>query len=338
MKKFLAHIEFLLKEQSHVIVPGLGVFICEYKSANILEDGTITAPFKEIRFNTQVTHNDDTLALSIADIEDITLADAQNYIQTMVNDLLWTLSIEPEIKLGHIGKLCLDNNQIIFIESNKGIHTFNNFGLKALSVKPIEIKEEEKTSPVPVISESKERIHISINKKTLRYTASIAAAILLFFLFSAPVTQHDRNINYAGIISSEIFSHKQISAVIDSAESDINSLEMTTSVGAIPKSITDVEKELAHTQKNAAAEIESSKPDKYYIIVNSFPDKSETERYLKRLHNDGFASAALLEKGNRSRIYIKSFAANKRSEAQNELNQIRKNAKFADAWIYSLNH
>ncbi|MGL5785559.1 MAG: SPOR domain-containing protein [Bacteroidales bacterium] len=336
MKKFLAHIEFLLKGQSHVIIPGLGVFICEYKSANIEEDGTITAPSNEIRFNTQVTHDDNALALSIANLEDISLEEAKNYIRLMVKDLIWTLSIEPEIQLGHIGRLYIENSEIVFTANNKGVHNLNHFGLKALNLKQIEIIEDEKAAPAPVISESKERIHISINKKTLRYTASVAAAILLFFLFSAPVSQHNRNINYAGIISSEIFSHKQIENTLDTLNFQPESA-ISASVGAIPKSISEVDKSLTDTQNKEILRKPVSETDKYYIIVNSFPNKNETERYLKDLHNQGFTSAALLEKGNRSRIYIKSFSADKRNEAQTELNKLRKTSKFADAWIYNLN-
>lgn len=335
MRKFLAHIEYLLTEQSHVIVPGLGVFICENKPAEILADGTIKAPVREIRFNTQVTHNDETLASSIADIESISQEESHSYIQKMVDELIWTLSIEPEISLGRIGKLVVENNQIVFIESNRGVNLFNNFGLKTLSIKPIEIKEEK--AETPVISESKEKIHIAINKRTLRYVASVAAAILLFFLFSAPVTQQNTHINYAGIVSSEIFMQKQLALLADSTTDSTNTFPgLETSIGAIPKSISQVEQELAASKESKAELAQTKTKDKYYIIVNSFPDKRETDHYLKRLHNEGYSSAALLENGSRSRIYIKSFPADKRNHAQDELNSLRKNKKFADAWIYSL--
>lgn len=334
MKKFLSHIEYLLTEQSHIIVPGFGVFICENKSAEILEDGTIKAPSREIRFNTQIAHNDETLASSIADIESISIEEAHSYVNKMVSELIWTLSIETEVTLGQTGKLMIENNEIVFVESVRGINLFNNFGLKALSIKPIEIKEEE----TPVISESKEKIHISINKRTLRHVASVAAAIILFFLFSAPVTQQNTHINYAGIVSSEIFKQKQISMLADSLSDSSESLsEIETSVGAIPKSISQVEKELSIAKESNLPKVENKikAKDKYYIIVNSFPDKRETDHYLNRLHKDGYNSAALLENGNRSRIYIKSFPADQKDNAQNELNTLRKNKKFADAWIYS---
>lgn len=337
MRKFLSHIEYLLTEQSHVIVPGFGVFICENKSAEILEDGSIKAPSREIRFNTQIAHNDETLASSIADIESISTDEAHSYVTQMVKELIWTLSIETEVSLGQTGKLIVENDEIIFIESVRGINLFNNFGLKSLSIKPIEIKEEK--TETPVISESKEKIHISINKRTLRHVASVAAAIILFFLFSAPVTQQNTHINYAGIVSSEIFKQKQMSLLTDSvSDSAENYSVIEASVGAIPKSISQVEQELTASKenKNKSLATQTETKDKYYIIVNSFPDKRETEHYLNRLHKDGYHSAALLENGNRSRIYIKSFPADQRDNAQDELNTLRKNKKFADAWIYSL--
>lgn len=339
MRKFLSHIEYLLTEQSHVIVPGFGVFICENKSAEIQEDGTIKSPVREIRFNTQITHNDETLASSIAELEAISIKEANNYVDQMVNELIWTLSIETEVLLGHTGKLIIENNEITFIESVRGIHLFNNFGLRSLSIKPIEIKTEKEENSV--ISESKEKIHISINKRTLRHIASVAAAIILFFLFSAPITQQNQHINYAGIISSEIFKQKQKSLLADSTSRIVEELSaIDTSVGATPKSISQIEQELATPKTNDNSTHESKSIlkaiDKYYIIVNSFPDKRETEYYLNRLHKDGYDSAALLENGNRSRIYIKSFPADKKESAQQELNILRKNKRFADAWIYSL--
>ncbi|MGL5317844.1 MAG: SPOR domain-containing protein [Bacteroidales bacterium] len=339
MKKFLAHIEYLLTEQSHVIVPELGVFICENKSAEILEDGSIKAPSREIRFNSQLTHDDETLALSVAEIESISPEEAHSYVAKMVQELIWTLSIETEVPVGQCGKLIVENNQIQFIESSRGMSLFNNFGMKMLNIKPVTIKEE--VADVPVISESKEKIHISINKRTLRHVASVAAAILIFFLFSAPVTQHNTHLNYASIVSSEIFMQKQKALLAELPGEIAEPFDaLNTSAEILPEPVAETQpiQEVVKTPEPAPAPaaVTPAAKDRYYIIVNSFPNKRETDYYLKKLHKDGYSSAALLENGSRTRIYLKSFPAGHKDQAQEELNELRKNKQFADAWIYSL--
>ena len=61
------HINNLLLKHNCVIVPGLGGFVANYKSARIHPvNHTFTPPAKEIVFNTGLKHNDGILATYIA--------------------------------------------------------------------------------------------------------------------------------------------------------------------------------------------------------------------------------------------------------------------------------
>lgn len=331
MKKLLLHIEYLLQERSHVIVPDFGVFICEHKSAQILDNGQITPPYSEIGFNNQVQHNDNMLAESIALTDNISVEDASVYIAETVKEIKWTISLEGYLAIGTIGSIVFENNNYSFVENRTALNMFNQFGLPVCSLKTLPLQTVEK--PQPVISETKERIHISVNKRTLRYVASTAAAILIFLLFSSPVSKQNANINYAGIISSEIFQQKQLIKLADSiASSGKDSLSVTDNSPVSATNNTSVSEPV----KPETVAV-NSEPDKYYIIVNSFPEKREGENHLNKLLSMGHSSAGILNNGGRSRIYLKSFPKNQRQEAQNELNQIRKENQFKDAWVYALN-
>lgn len=333
MKKLLLHIEYLLQERSHVIVPDFGVFICEHKSAEIRDNGQIIPPYSEICFNNQIQHSDNSLAESIAYTDNVSVEEATDYIAQSVKELKWTLALEGSLAIGSIGSLIFENSCYSFVENRTALNMFNQFGLpvcslKTLPAQPIETKE-------PVISETKEKIHISVNKRTLRYVASTAAAILIFLLFSSPVSKQSTNINYAGIISSEIFQQKQLVKLADSIAASTRDSVSATETPQLLSEKKNATPAPVIQKTEVIAEVKS--PDKYYIIVNSFPEKREGENHLSKLLSMGHTSAGILHNGGRSRIYLKSFPKNQRQEAQNELNQIRKDSKFKDAWVYALN-
>ena len=65
MLTILPHIEYLIRNNDCVIVPGFGAFISHIVPASLGEDGLLTAPCRLLGFNEALQHNDGLLANSL---------------------------------------------------------------------------------------------------------------------------------------------------------------------------------------------------------------------------------------------------------------------------------
>lgn len=195
MHKFIEYISDLLLLHDCVIIPDLGGFICNYKSAYIDENtGMICPPSKDILFNRNLTHNDGLLVSWIACKEEISYEKATKQLALFSEDLKVRLNQKQRIAFGDIGVFYTDRRFNIIFESGKG-----NFLSDSYAMEPVEIEKipqaEKKIKPanVPVaINEPSPYININsgnVLHKLLKYalaaTAIAGIIVIIQFFFDS---------------------------------------------------------------------------------------------------------------------------------------------------------
>ena len=70
----------------------------------------------------------------------------------------------------------------------------------------------------------------------------------------------------------------------------------------------------------------------YYVIISTVSTAKQANAILAGMDRSVFKSANVLKGESKHRIYADRF--NNREKADNYMAQLRKNPKYADAWIY----
>jgi cell division septation protein DedD len=193
MKNLVRHIDFLLRDNDCVILPGFGGFIAHAVPAYyIKEEHTYYPPSRSISFNAAITMNDGLLAQSYMKSYGVDYARATYMIDMAIDQLRDTLDDEGEATLPHIGVLKQDIYQSLqFIPETAGIASSNHFGLGTFSIQELsqlcQPISETSRKPETVITHTEKTIDLHINKSALRQVVYTAAVFLLLLMVSMPI-------------------------------------------------------------------------------------------------------------------------------------------------------
>lgn len=192
MKNLARHIEYLLRDNDCVILPGFGGFIAHVVPAYYVgEDNLFYPPSRSISFNTSITMNDGLLIQSYMKSYNVDYAKATYLVDLAIEKLRDTLDEEGSITLPHIGTIKQDIHQAIqFIAEPTGISSPLHFGLGAFTISTLAQMQsqsgEEAQQPKSVITQTERTIDVHIQKKTLRQIVSTAAIFLLLLMVTLP--------------------------------------------------------------------------------------------------------------------------------------------------------
>lgn len=191
MHKFIEYISDLLLLHDCVVIPDLGGFICNYKSAYIDEaNGMICPPSKDILFNRNLTHNDGLLVSWIACKEEISYEKATKQLALFSEDLKVRLNQKQRIAFGDIGVFFTDRRFNIIFESGRGNFLSDSYAMEPIEAEKI-FQAEKKIKPatIPIVpNEPSPYINISsgnILHKLLKYAlaATAVAGIVVMVQF-----------------------------------------------------------------------------------------------------------------------------------------------------------
>lgn len=372
MIELAKHIEVLLLENDCVIVPGLGGFIAHYRSSVLNErTGEFCPPARTIGFNPQLTMNDGLLVQSYMQAYNTDFPDATRKIEKIVAQLKEDIYQQGHISLNNVGTLYYNMNGIYEFEPvANGFFTPSLYGLDSFILP--KLAQERVETPSKDWSEATScNIKIRTRRSFLRHRhwskniMAVAAAILLFFLFSIPVENtYMEDAEYASLGSAGLFdairNHSMASCVISPdpqaqnkgqqsvekkyVRNNINTLKPVTvkteKVAAVPKPA------VMQTPKASKPEV----PDKvtnvepqqakvkkqtgnYYIIVASLTTEADALQEIKQLKQKGYNNAQVLESKGRFRIALECYA--NQTEAYKKTQDLKKDAKFASAWVFT---
>ncbi|MDR0983116.1 MAG: hypothetical protein LBM07_07770 [Culturomica sp.] len=147
MHKFVDYISDLLFLHDCVIVPDVGAFICNYKSAYIDENtGMIYPPSKEIAFNKNLKNNDGLLVNWICAKENISYSQALKQLQLFSEDLKVRLNQGKRIPFGDIGVFYTDRRFNVVFETGSYNFLADSYGMDKIEVPKVEQTIDKHTS------------------------------------------------------------------------------------------------------------------------------------------------------------------------------------------------
>ena len=173
--KLETYISELLYRHECVIVPSLGGFITNYRSAQIHPvSHTFLPPSKTIRFNVKLQKSDGLLCNYIADCEGISFEDAQKKVAHFSNQIQNNLTHKKEAQINGVGLLTKESNGLISFEPDQSVnYLLDAFGLQEIQSPAILRKTKKLSIPSQVASKAR-NIH---TKKSL-INWSVAAVLL----------------------------------------------------------------------------------------------------------------------------------------------------------------
>jgi hypothetical protein len=287
--------------QDFVTVPQLGGFVLQTVSASHrMNDHSFHPMRKEITFNTTIRHNDGLLVESYTTKYGVDYQHAYRMLKDDINELTDILSKGMNVSLGAIGTFRNGREgEIIFRPNETNPFSTESYGLPSFQLKTVHALQriEEEALLAAEKKAQKDTFYIPVNRKLLRGIASVAAAITLFLIISTPVKDIDNQAYAASFIPVEM-------------------------VSASPQV----------TSKPAANIQTPTHTPQYYVIVSSVNTNKQANDYLAAMDRSVFKRADKLAGGSKIRIYANKFYSREKASAY--MVKLRKNPKYADAWIY----
>lgn len=358
------HIEILLLNNNCVIVPGLGGFMTHHVVAQYYPDTqSYLPPLRQLGFNANIQINDSLLAQSYIETYDISYPEAIRRINEEVEEMKQVLQNEGKCELTGIGVLKMNiGGTIEFEPCDAGILTPELYGLNSVDITPLATVAEEKTAKVTNIQETpKSAAHLShsntlldddanvdeedvikIKVSTLRNIGTVAAAIIIFFIFALPLGDNpqvklsesymDTGILY-NILPEELRASKKAHSkekisFHKTAKSDITKAEKKPTESPTAVSETNTQQKADTTD-----EVQEAKPQgQYSIVLASRVSRANAEEFVSKMKKHGFSDTEIVERANGLKVIHGHFQT--QEEAYNYLYNVRsKNKNFDEGWV-----
>ena len=293
---FAKYIKELLLVHDCVILPGLGGFIANFKSAEIHPaQHTIHPPGKQILFNHSLVHNDGLLYGYVSQKSGYGYKDVQSMAENYIRNILNSISKGNKFTLDDIGYFYQDGEKRLqFSASNSFNFLIDSYGLPTLQYReftPVKFSVPRTYRAVPA------DLHPQIRKrKTRRILVSAAAACLAATLVFVP-------------IKTGYFSEARLN--ISKGDTYITPEIITPDVKTpeVPQQV--------YT---------------YNIIVGSFKDFSNARQLRSSLVEQGFQARILA--GENEFFRVSAGESKNHEDAKQELTSIRSKG-FESAWMLS---
>ena len=304
------YISELLYRHECVIVPGLGGFITNYRSAQIHPvSHTLRPPSKTISFNNQLQTNDGLLANYIADSENISFASAQQKIEYFVKSIQSDLAHKKEAKIAKIGILNKDVNGLVSFEPDTTLnYLLDAFGLEEIQSPAILRKNRKTNIPKQVHREAKD---ITSQKKALNW--KVAAVLLPLIGLSSYISLQQEVVSdaYANYAYLNPFKNKPASVytprTIEVDETTVHLSKFEVPSKNLEKTFTST-KSLAKTEETTTT---------FHLIAGCFSSETNAIKLVNRLQSNGFKSAIIGQnpKG-LFRVAFQSFDNKEKAQAE----------------------
>lgn len=193
------HIEYLVRYNDCVIVPGWGAFIAQYQPATLINN-RLTPPSRNLAFNSTLTHDDGLLANSIARQAGIGYDLAVKHIAEEVNAMRHQLNAQGEVAMSNIGLFQHNaDGTMLFEPFEKSSAATRYFGLNSINLTPV-LTQARIEAGEDATNGKKDTIFVPIRRSWTRIAASIAVMIGLGFTLTTPIVND--NAHQASMITT----------------------------------------------------------------------------------------------------------------------------------------
>jgi hypothetical protein len=300
---FGKYIKELLMIHDCVILPGLGGFITNYKSAEIHPaQRTIHPPSKQILFNKSLVHNDGLLYAHVSKKSGYGYKEVQSLAEAYINQIIRDVSKGMKFSIEEIGYFYRDRDkQLQFSAQTSSNFLIDSYGLPFVHYQEFEsriISSKKTYRSVPEGHDTRMK-----QRSIRRIAVSAAAACLAALLVMGPL--RTRYFSEAGleINTGDTFKSPEKHELILGQETGIptpilNEIQVPVTHHIIVGSFRDFgnARELRNVMvgKGYPVRILAGGSEYYRVSVGQSQDKAEAGQMLAATRSQGYASAWML--------------------------------------------
>lgn len=357
------HIEILLLKSDCVIVPGLGGFVASHVAARYdADDKMFIPPVRTLGFNPKLSVNDSLLVQSYSDAYDLSYPDALARIEEEVEELRQHVQNAGFYELNNIGVLYSNGDgNWEFRPCEAGILTPGLYGLSSFDMETCSVSCGKGGGELPELpsvtfelsqggrkgvsnggcirpkrkeSGDKDK-SVRIKISALRNLVAAVIAVLFFLALGTPVNEDFKGGVSAGSVVETVVGN----IVKDGYENIVKNTTVSRPVlprGGSSSNVANVRPTgvQASAGQPAADNAEQKTDEPYYcIVLASRVSEANAEAFVKRLKKDGFSEARVLAEKNKA-VKVVYGHYGSQSKAYNELNNLRDEEYFYEAWVY----
>lgn len=361
------HIEWLLRENDCVIVPGLGGFIAHYTPARRIEaEHRFVPPMRIIAFNPRLKINDGLLAQSYMLVEEVGFAQALGQVERDVEQLLAALHDTGKVVVGNIGELRYSLHGVYsFTPFDNRLEAPALYGLGSFEM--LELKSlptSVQRNPVPASGGSLRPRHligrwgVRLRLKPVRMLNALLVVMALVLCFFLPTPIENTEVvqgNYARLLPENIFKQfeKQSLAITpirvegqSLAEAEASSCKEAAKVPVsagqeseapeVEAAVRTLRSEPVARESLPAAEVTNASATgtakkRYHVIVASMSTEADAYQMASRLVGEGYANAHAIIADGKKRVCIESCATE--ADAYRYIGTLRQTGIYKDAWV-----
>lgn len=331
MLDLVSHIEYLLRCNDCVIVPGWGAFIAANNPASFSDDGkSVLPPMRNYSFNGSLTYSDGLLESSVMRRDKCNRAVASDEIAQTVTAWRTLISREADVPCGRMGYFSFSSEgELLFTPYEKQETCNTLFGLTSLSLSMLgdkttddqdfavdgKVQQDANIAETEALTDNEQDIvRHSWGKRWMRIAASIALLIAMTFVLTTPLPVDQSDHALAGI-----------STMLSLKKSNSNALKCIGSV------LVDATAETLQTiaADEAAKSATLFADGRYCLVVASAATQAEAERFVA-LHSSEH-EMRVLSTGGYHRVYVASGSTRESLESVRSQMQ----SEYVDCWICS---
>jgi nucleoid DNA-binding protein/cell division septation protein DedD len=322
----------ILKEQEQVIIPGLGSFVAEYKSAKIHPvDHTFSPPVKQVVFD-NFTPDDDFLIRIISESENVSLDKAILEVRNFTDSIITEIHTYKTATIKGLGSFILKNDNTIKFESIVDDISDESFGLEEFK-SPAVVRNDFKERAALEIKKAKE-IDESIKQRNKNYLIiGISTVIVILFIVLVFFTDIFRNLVNDKEIKMErpnqrtiVEKQPVIEPVTDSIVDD-KLIDTVVKVDEIPKTEIVNEK-----PKSEPVKVKVKETVNYYLVAGSFKIQENAEKRVAELKTKGYNTAGFLQPNSKG-LYVVYYDSYKNKASAETAHQKVMKEENPESWV-----
>lgn len=318
MEELLLHIEYLLRANDCVIVPGLGAFLVVRADAAYDYDAEVVTPVsREVVFNGSIVNNDGLLVNSVARRRSVPYAEAALLVEQAVSQLRAHIKDVGMAEIASVGTLSENPEGALLFAA-----AVSSAGRNAmLGYRPVSFRTRaagERMAPSARTFDTARNYYIAVNKRFAHVAAMIAVILLAAVSVLIPASERAQR-DMASVVPADVVK------AIGGSELSENSEESELSEGS------ELSEKSEDSEKSEKSEVEEIAEPEYYLVVGTFRSPTEAARFAGQAGGHGFELKTVTRR-NLTRVYAAA------GDSRDALLDIQRSADFrkhfADAWIW----
>jgi cell division protein FtsN/nucleoid DNA-binding protein len=329
----------ILKEHDQVIVPGLGSFVAEYKSAKIHPvDHNFTPPVKQIVFD-NYTPEDDLLIKRVAEAENVSIEKAIVEVRNFTDQLINEIQQYRITNIKMLGTFTLKPDNTIVFTAEKGDISDESYGLEEFTSQAA-VKNEYKEKAIQQMQKAKQ-YEVEVNNRNKKYIfIGVSVAFLVVLVSLIFFTDIFKNLLYDTdvkmdrphqemAIQDNVVEEAVIADTLTEQDNSVQTEEQPTTEAKTPIVEKEKPKEEAKPKEKPKEQtkpkpiVEKEKPKetvKFYLVAGSFKVQENAEKRVAELKTKGYKTAGFLQANNKGlfTVYYNSYKTKDDAEEQHQ--------------------